>query len=45
MNFVQESQLATNFNREGLTQLEMRTLLHEFGHLLHGKREHSLVIK
>ena len=30
------SVLATNFNREGLTQLEMRTLLHEFGHVLHG---------
>ena len=32
------SVLATNFTREGLTQLEMRTLLHEFGHVLHGKR-------
>ena len=30
------SVLATNFNREGLTQQEMRTLLHEFGHVLHG---------
>jgi thimet oligopeptidase len=25
-----------NLNREGLTQNEMRTLLHEFGHVLHG---------
>ncbi len=30
------SVLSTNFNREGLTQGEMRTLLHEFGHVLHG---------
>jgi thimet oligopeptidase len=30
------SVLATNFNRQGLTQGEMRTLLHEFGHVLHG---------
>ena len=30
------SALVTNFNREGLNQAEMRTLLHEFGHVLHG---------
>jgi thimet oligopeptidase len=30
------SVLATNFNREGLTQREMETLMHEFGHVLHG---------
>ena len=30
------SALVTNFNREGLNQEELRTLLHEFGHVLHG---------
>jgi thimet oligopeptidase len=28
--------LVTNLNREGLTQDELETLLHEFGHALHG---------
>jgi thimet oligopeptidase len=28
--------LVTNFNRQGLTQDELETLLHEFGHALHG---------
>jgi Zn-dependent oligopeptidase len=30
------SVLVTNFNRDGLNQTELRTLLHEFGHVLHG---------
>ncbi|CAN5315719.1 M3 family metallopeptidase [soil metagenome] len=30
------SALVTNFNRNGLTQEELGTLLHEFGHALHG---------
>lgn len=28
--------LVTNFNRQGLTQDELETLLHEFGHVMHG---------
>ena len=38
------SALVTNFNREGLTHDELETLLHEFGHVLHGVLSHTYYV-
>ncbi|PYQ52278.1 MAG: Zn-dependent oligopeptidase, partial [Acidobacteria bacterium] len=35
------SALVTNFNRDGLTHNELETLLHEFGHVMHGVLSHT----
>jgi thimet oligopeptidase len=39
------SGLVTNFNREGFNSDELETLVHEFGHVLHGVLSHTRYVR
>lgn len=39
------STLVTNFDRDGLDMREMETLVHEFGHVLHGVLSHTRYVR